>query len=1527
MNRTSGRDIAVVGMAGRFPGARDVDEFWANLRVGVESVARFSDDRLAAHGVARAEAEDPDHVRVGTVFDGVELFDAEFFGYTAREALVMDPQHRLFLETAWEALEHAGHDPARHDGRIGVFAGAGTNTYLRNVHSNPDVVAAVGDTQVLLGNELGFLATRVSYKLGLRGPSLSLRTACSSSLVALHLASRSLRDGESDLALAGGVFVYGDQHRGHRYQDGGFLSPDGHCRPFDAGARGTVFGTGVGVLVLRRLEEALAAGDTVHAVVKGSAVNNDGALKVGFTAPAVDGQAAVISAALADAGVPAGSIGYLEAHGTGTVLGDPVEVRALTRAFRESTDDRGFCAIGSVKGNIGHLDAASGVAGVVKAVQALRHAVLPATLNFERPNPAIDFASSPFRVQTAAAPWPAGAAPRRAGVSAFGFGGTNAHVVLEEAPAAEPGTPSPRDTQLVVLSARTPEALEAATDRLVAFLRERPPALADVAFTSAVGRQAHAHRRVVVGSDAGSVAAALESRDPASALTRTATREAPPVAFLFSGQGAQHAGMARELHEREPVFRAEVDRCAEVLLPLLGHDIRERLFAQPGSDLAAELDRTEVAQPALFVVEHALVRLWRSWGVEPSALLGHSLGEYVAACVAGVFTVEDALRLVALRGRLMGRARPGSMVGVVAEREAVVPLLEDGLSLAAHNSRTDCVVSGDDSLVAGFTERAAARGLVVRPLRTSHAFHSALMEPVVEEFVAAVAATPRSAPRIPFVSNVTGTWITPHQAVDPDYWGRHVLATVEFAAGVATCAADPDVVLLEVGPGRTLSGFTRRAALGGDARTVVASLPHRDEARGDVRAVQEALGRLWLAGAVPDWAGYYAGERRLRVPLPTYPFQRRRYWLDVAERSASAPPKGRRPDLADWFHVPTWERSTLPAAAAVHEHRWLVFRDRSGLADRLVRHLRAAGAAVTTVTAGGAWSARGDDYELDVRDGTHHERLVDELRAGAGLPDRVVHCWNVTSGDDVDVDTATALAFDSPVRLATALGRHADGTRRHLWVLSDGLHDVVGDERLTPLKATLLGPCRVIPREHPELACRSVDVALAGSPADRAVGMLLAEFAVEPGPEAVAHRGAHRWVQKLVPLPLADPAGPVPVRPGGVHLVTGGLGGIGLALAGQLASSGARLVLTSRRRLPPEEDWPRLEAAGDEVVTAVAALRRSGAEVVVESADVADAGRMREVVDRAVARWGALDGVFHAAGVAGGGLLQLKSAESAAEVLRPKVRGTLALDEALAGREPEVMVLFGSNAANTGDVGLVDYCAGNAFLDAFAHARSRRARTLVVDWGPWREVGMAAGADLPAEVREMRARDLAERGMTPAQGLEALARVLVSGAGPQVVVSPVDPAVLRADALVLDDRVGGADAIARLAPAETVHARADLPTDYVPPSTDLERALCEVWQDALGVDRVGVHDSFFELGGNSLIAIPLIREVNARAGLRLSVVNLFEATTVSRLAALAGAEPAAGVAESNLRAERASNAEKRKRYLGQRRALRTRSGR
>ncbi|MGA9994163.1 MAG: beta-ketoacyl synthase N-terminal-like domain-containing protein [Pyrinomonadaceae bacterium] len=1505
-------DIAIIGMAGRFPGARNIDEFWQNLLGGVESITFFSDEELLRAGVEPALLGEANYVKAGAVIEDAEQFDASFFNFTPREAEMMDPQHRLFLEHAWQALEVAGYEAAKYSGRVGVFAGESVNTYLLyNLLPQRELIERVGLFQTLIGNDRDHLTTHTAYKLNLKGPCVNVQTACSTSLVAVHLACQSLLNHECDMALAGGVSVSVPQRQGAVYEEGSIVSPDGHCRAFDAKAEGTVKGSGVGIVVLKRLSDALADGDQVDAVIKGSAINNDGSLKVGYTAPSVEGQASVIEEAMAMAAVEPETITYVETHGTGTALGDPIEIAALAQAFGASTEAKGFCAIGSVKTNIGHLDAAAGVAGLIKTVLALKHKQIPPSLHFEEPNPNIDFSRTPFYVNTNLNAWESDGLPRRASVSSFGIGGTNAHVVVEESPVLKPSGASRRD-QLLTLSAKTANALDQMTANLSAYLKERPETnLADVAYTLQMGRKEFNHRRTLLCRDVNDALSALESMERSRVHTNFQERETNGVVFMFPGQGSQSVNMARELYESENTFRAEVDACAELLRAPLGLDLRSVLYGEADSveESAERLKQTFITQPALFVIEYALARVWMEWGVRPVAMVGHSIGEFVAACLAGVFSLEDALKLVAARGRLMQQMPAGAMLAVPLSEQEVQPFLNGRLSLAAINGPSLCVISGAVEAVQSVEQQLAARGVACRPLHTSHAYHSEMMEPVLGLFAEEVSGIKLHAPQIPYISGLTGTWIKTEEATDPDYWSRQLREPVRFSSGVAALLKEPGRILLEVGPGQTLTALARQQQNGATGRLVLSSLPRLHDSKSDASHLLETLGQLWAAGTKVDWATFYSRQHRRRIPLPTYPFERQRYWIDAQpQTSAVGAPfdrLSRKPDAADWFYVPSWKRSVIEREAN-EQRAWakngccLIFADECGIGALAAGRLESKGAEVFIVKAGESFGHRAERvFEINPRRREDYKALLDELHARGKTPEAILHAWGVSEESEAALtldsfEPSQARGFYSLLFLAQAVGESMLNDALDIAVVTSNLQEVTGEEALMPEKATMLGLCKVIPQEYPQINCRSIDIRLPALEAEQEAlaDNLIAELdGRERGGASVAYRGRHRWVQTFEPIKLVetlrDSSGTNRLREGGVYLLTGGPGDIDLALAQNIAESvRCKLILNGYGHLPAREEWPQWLEANDEQtefsrrIRRVLELESAGAEVMLSSADVGEREQMSSVITEARERFGRINGVFHTAAVTGGGMIQLKTPEAVSEVFRPKVLGTLVLESLLEDAPPDFFVLFSTSLSLTGVFGQVDYCAANAFLDAYASAQTAKSHTLTVavnwnlpQWENWQESSLAAAPEFLAQFAEMRK----TYGLTTQEGVDAVMRIL-KGTQPQVVVSTQDFQAL----IDAQKTAAGSDFLDQLKPARSFDGdgRAE---NYVAPEGEMEERVARIWQELFGIGHVGRDENFFELGGNSLIAIQLVSQLRKIFQVELPLSRLFESPTVAGL--------------------------------------------
>lgn len=1350
-----GSEIAVVGMAGRFPGANTPDEFWENLRNGVESITFYTDDELRANGVSEALLRNPHYVKAGAPLVNMEMFDAGFFGFSQRDASVLDPQHRHFLEVSWEALENAGYDPFRYEGPIGVFGGSGHNAYMPyNLLTNPDLMNSMGFFLVRhTGNDKDFLTTRVSYLFNLKGPSINVQTACSTSLVAIHIAIQSLLALECDMALAGGVTFELPHRQGYLYEDGEILSPDGHCRAFDADSQGTVFGSGAGVVVLKRLDDALEDGDTIHAVIKGSAINNDGLDKASYLAPSTDGQAKAIIEAIETADVEPSTISYVETHGTGTPIGDPIETSALVQAFRNLTDGdlSGFkVGIGSVKTNIGHLDTAAGVASFIKLVQAMKHKQLPPSLNFNSLNPAINFDNTPFYVNATLQDWeaPPGSL-RRGGVSSLGVGGTNAHIILEEAPALPPSAPPARNWQILPLSARSRGALDAARERLAGHLRQHPEQnLADVAYTLKVGRKAFNQRGVIVARTHEEAAQIAE--DGKLFAAGSVGKGDASVVFMFPGGGAQYPNMGRDLYDTEPLYRQIVDDCFD----LLDFDLKPYLFPPDDADLAAvaeQLERPSLALPALFITEYALARLWMSWGIQPRTMTGHSMGEYTVACLAGVMTMAEGLRIVTTRGRLFETLPEGGMISVLAPEESVRPLLIDALDIAVINSPNTCVVSGEVASIERMEAILTEQGLQYKRVPINVAAHSPMLEPILEAFHAEMKTVRLQPPQIPYITNVTGTWVRPEDATDPSYWVRHLRHTVRFSDGIAALPKDSNPVLLEVGPGKTLTSLARQHPDAPANPTLLTSLRPPQEWIPDQQFALMTLGRLWAAGYAVDWEKIDGKAKRYRVPLPTYPFEHQRYWVEPGNpvvTGASGGSRGaalaRSSNLEDWFYKPAWQQTALASFptqdTALH---WLVTLDETGLGAEIAQQLRAAGQTVVTVAVG--WVYEKIDthsYKLDPPSREEYTELFEALAADDLLPDRIVHTWSVTGDHTVYArESFYEKRRDQGLYSLMVLAQVLDDINHnaHIGVISDGMQRVTDEQLPYPEKATLLGPVRVIPQEMPRLTCQSIDLTVNASlERDFHAQQIIAELAQPSQQNVIAYRNGQRWVQTYLPAPLP----PVKLeqthlRRQGVYLITGGLGGIGLTVAEHLAKTvQARLVLIGRSGLPPREQWAAwLSEHGPNDSTSrkirkVQHLESLGAQVLVLAANVIIPKQLESAVAQAIEHFGAIHGLIHAAGTLNDNLIQLKTTNDTEQVLAPKVRGILYLNDLLRGQALDFVVLFSSTSTLIGSAGQVDYIAANAVLNALADSQNAQGGpyTIAINWGIWQEVGMAHAA-------------------------------------------------------------------------------------------------------------------------------------------------------------------------------------------------------
>jgi acyl transferase domain-containing protein/thioesterase domain-containing protein/acyl carrier protein len=1362
-------DIAIIGMAVRVPGARNVQEFWNNLRSGIESIRDVSEDELLEAGEKPDRMRKKNYVpRTGDMPD-MEMFDAEFFGLSPKEAAIMDPQHRQFLECSWEAMETACRTSDHMDGPVGIFAGCGMGSYFYfNVCSHKGLVDETG--MFLLrhtGNDKDFLATRASYSFDLRGPSVNVQTACSTSLVAVHYACQSLLSGECDMALAGGSTIELPHRRGYLYQDGEILSPDGHCRAFDHRAAGTVFGSGTGVVVLRRLADAIADRDPIRAVIKSTAINNDGASKAGYLAPSVSGQAAAIVEALAIADIPADNIQYVECHGTGTYLGDPIEIEALTQAFRQSTADKGFCRVGSVKSNIGHLDTAAGVVSLIKTALALENKEIPPSLGYEKPNPAINFADSPFLVNDRLTPWTSSGV-RRAGVNSLGVGGTNAHAVLQEAPQRTVQPKTETDIpQILLLSARTGKAVGNAAERLGAFIDNNADVrLEDISYTLAKGRRRFEHNGVVAVHDKADAVDALKSADQKRIFAQSAIEDLSGAVFLFPGGGAQYPGMGKSLYKHEPTFRTTVDEGLSYLPEEVSAEIRALWLDDTITDAAKRLLKPSLQLPAILIIEIAIARLLADWGIRPKAMIGHSMGENAAACVAGVLSFENAVKLVRLRGELFDEITGGGMLSVALSHEELKRRVPETLDIASVNAPQLCVVSGTNEELEKFRSVLIAEDIEANRIPIDIAAHSRQLEPILSRFEAFLRSISLDAPQIPIVSNLTGAFLTDEQAVDPLYWTTHLRSTVRFSDCVLTAAKDGHHFYIEVGPGRALASLAKmQEAIA--ASHVANSLPHPDETTDDQLHFLSTVGRCWAAGLEVDIERQWSNSAPQRIPLPTYPFQHQRYFLNVvanAQADRDSETFGKIAEIVDWGWRPVWRQSLPDMRLGADEQpsSWLLFLDDTGAGEKIAARLRKCGHKVVTVTPSDAFAKIGDDaYTLCDEDGRPaYESLVQDLSANGGIPEKILHLGLLTGAHRYRPGSSffhqnQERGFFSLFYLGQALAEAAAAHDIQITVVTNGMQRVGKEALPYPEKATVLGPALVIPKEMPSISVRVVDLPAPEDAkpaanngffttadtrnvtvAPELIEQLWDDLFAENGNEIVAYRNGRRWKQTYEVKKLDAPEKGVECfREHGVYMLTGGLGDLGSVFALDLARRyNAKLVLTGRTELPLRESWEGyLSTYGDsdrigKAITTIQAIEDAGGEVLYASADVTDAEAMTALVAEAKLRFGAINGLLHMAGIVKDELIQLKEPGDINDVFAPKVMGSTVLAEALGSEPLDLIVLFSSTSTDIAPAGQVDYVAANAFLNAFAESRASETapHVVAVHWGVWKDTGLAA---------------------------------------------------------------------------------------------------------------------------------------------------------------------------------------------------------
>lgn len=1456
-------EIAIIGMAGRFPGANNVKQYWKNIVDGIETIKHLPKQANDSENVVRASG----------FLDNIDLFDADFFGFSPREAEIMDPQQRLLLECAVEALEDAGYSGDIFQGKISVFIGSAISTYLLfNLLARKDLLNSVGLIQLSNGNDS--ISTSISYKLNLTGPSIDLNTTCSTSLVAVHSACRSLLNFESDIALAGGASINVLQSDGYIYNEGGIHSPDGHCRPFDADAKGTVEGSGLGIVILRRLEDAVAEGDHIYAIIKGSAINNDGAEKVGYTAPSVEGQAKVIAEAIEIANVEAESIGYIEAHGTGTVLGDPIEMAALIRVFQNRTKQENFCGIGSVKSNIGHLNTASGIAGLIKTVLALKNRKIPPSLNFKNLNPQINLQGTPFYINSTLKDWDNNKI-RRAGVSSFGIGGTNAHVILEEYINSRT-LPSHKQEHLLLLSTKSPEALQEATFNLIEYLQNNLDInIADVAYTLQMGRKNHSYRKyIVVNSIEDAIHKLQEEINQLPYKQLINHRNS--VVFMFPGQGAQYINMALDIYKQNRVFRESIDNCCNILLPLLNLDLRTIIYPDDLSNqesLNTLLNRTDITQISLFIVEYSLAKLLMYLGINPDGMIGHSLGEYVAACISGVFSLEDALNIVVTRGRLMQHMQPGKMISVNLSEDELAFYLDNNYDIAAINSEKQIVISGTITSIDSLIDKLNENKIQVRTLHTSHAFHSILMEPMLDSFSKCLQEITLNPPMIPYISNLSGTWITQEEATSIEYWSKHLRNTVQFKKGIEFLTINnPNVILLEIGPGQTLTDLLKYSKQFSNVQ-VVQTMPHFKHATPSTRVLMNAIGRLWLKGSELQSDKLYRDEKRHRLSIPTYPFQRKRFWIERFQENQKTDSKIIiKNDINNWCYAPSWQRESpiFDITEVSADEYWLAFN-----IDILKSDLK-----IYQIKSGVSFHKISPlNYEINFDSKSDFQRIFKEIIKDKYKKINIVYsAINQSNVDQGKFNIRLKYYFFRLFYLLQALV-HANITNQiSIAIITEQAHKVIGNEYVEPEKQIFIGLIKALRQEYPHINWSHIDII---DNNNTVIDSIISEFFHGLKNNIIAYRGSYRWIQtyKQVNINLNNTA---ILKQGGTYLITGGLGQIGLIIAKKLADDyNANIILLSRSRFPEEDQWQN-ETTNviRKKINKLYEIKKTAKSIHIIQGDISQFEVLDSITETTEKNNMELNGIIHAAGLITDSsfkMINQLTEDDFENHFKAKIYGLNSIVRLLEKRTIDFCCLFSSISSVFSGLGYAAYSVANLYLDAYSLAKQGdylNTRFISISWDAWQH-----GEEDINQLTSFQ-KELSKYAITPEEGSKLFVD-LVNSQNSQIIISTTDIDVRINKWIQLENKPQHkkSSCITRQA-----HTRPNLENNYAPARDSLEQDIVNIWEDLFGIQQIGINDNFFELGGHSLMATQLASRIREKFSIEFTIQLLFDNPTIAGIA-------------------------------------------
>lgn len=1492
-SRSESLNIAVVGMACRLPKANSPMEYWNNLCMGIDCLTDFSKIESIPKDVESA-LQDKRFVPIKGIISDINKFDAAFFGINPADANNMDPQHRIFLECAWEALEHSGNTPDKNNIRdISVFAGMADSSYLQeNLLKNKRFNRQSDWFNTRVATSMGTLSTQISYYLNLHGKSISINTACSTGLVAIEQACQDLILGNSYIALAGGIAIDLHQKHGYFYQQEGIYSADGKCRPFSEAANGTIFSDGIGVVVLKRLGDAIKDNDTIYAVIKGCGVNNDGSDKVGYIAPSIQGQANAIYSAIKQSQVAPEDITYIEGHGTATALGDVIEVSALNQIYTKCTIKRQYCALGSVKGNIGHTDIAAGSIGFIKTVLCLYNKKIPPTLYFDKPNPNINFADSPFYVNNKLLDWNPGSGKRYAGVSAFGVGGTNAHIILEEY-IQEPSQASKFKNQLIIISAKNRKALEENVENLIQFLDKKdtqqlPNYLADTAYTLQTGRDEFQWRQIAVGNNVKEI---MQNLTKANLICCDKNNRSEAV-FMFPGQGTQYKQMGLQLLEISGYFSSIVAECNQIAKRYLTIDIIS-IIRDNEDNL---LHQTQYSQIALFIIEYALAKLLISYGITPAAFIGHSIGEYTAACLAGVFSVEDAILLICKRGELMASAAGGEMLAIECTIEEFTELTSGfKVDLALYNSTYNCVASGSADSISQLEELLKQKDILHRKLKVSHAFHSYLMEEATNQFKDCFKQITLSTPKIPIASNLTGNWLTDSAAVDPDYWCQHLRHTVKFKSGIECLLAEGYTNFVEIGPGHSLSSFVTEIVNEQKKSVCITyTLPNHKQIVNDEYQLLTTLGLLWQNGFKIKWESLYAEEKRRHIALPTYAFKRQRYWIEPDEDDTVLSSKT---NIEDWFYQPKWSllkdwQVLQDISLQAKNHVWLIFKDHSDLSKAIIKTLQEAQIKFFSIESGISYQKLSDNsYSINLAAKEDYLKLFNELKNQFDLPPLIINLFSYQSSSlfcadmlstkkllvTSEIDSALAYGFYSFLYTIQAYADIFGDKQLKCLIVTSGTQKILRSDYLNPVNATLTGICRVVPQEHAGIKMQLLDLNQSDTDYENIIVGIINNCAEEEWSKdnpLIAVRQGYQWRITYNCVKLNQNI--ERLKDNGIYLFTGGLGGISLTLCEIIAKTVSKPVffLLSRTAVPSSSEWNSILSNTSEnklykQIKMLDYLQSLGAALHILQVDITQFESVDKCVKDIIQNYGRLDGVVHAAGIAGGGLIQLKTKEIADKVFAPKVHGTYNLARALANIKLDFVVLCSSVSSVAGEASQVDYCGANACLDSFATSNLfNTSHTVSINWNTWQEVGMAVETERPEDIV------FSDRGndITPQQGQSLFMKILSNNYS-QIAVSKYD---------LLDyARIVSQQDINDVCESKVLRDDLNVNSNYVAPRNKTEEQLVQLWQDALNIEHIGVNDDFFTLGGHSLKALRLIDSINKKLNFKLTLQDIYQKRTIA----------------------------------------------